>query len=90
MKNRSLNTLKVGETAIVQKLVASDSSDLNKSLKSINSGELIKKLLPLGFVAGSKIKVKSIAPLGCPMTISIKGFDVCLRKIEAMQVLVTG
>ena len=40
-------------------------------------------LLGMGFVKGAKITVKKVATLGNPIEMSVKGYDVCLRKEEA-------
>ena len=42
-----------------------------------------KKLLPMGLIKGSKIKLIKHAPLGDPVEIEIKGFKLSLRKQEA-------
>ena len=34
-------------------------------------------------VKGAKITVKKVATLGDPIEMSVKGYDVCLRKEEA-------
>ena len=40
----------------------------------------------MGFVKGSKIQLKKIAPLGDPYEYKIKGYSVCLRKEEARNI----
>ena len=40
------------------------------------------------FVRGSKIKIQKVAPLGDPIEFKIKGYDVCLRKEEAKNIIV--
>ncbi len=42
-----------------------------------------KKLLAVGFVKGSIIKVIRKTPLGCPIEIDLVGTRFCLRKTEA-------
>ena len=37
----------------------------------------------MGFVKGTKVHVKKVAPFGDPIEMSIRGCDVCLRKEEA-------
>ncbi len=73
---KSLNLLKKGQTAVVESV-----SGLNQ--------ELQHKLLTLGMVKGSNVEVKSVAPLGDPITIRVKGFDLSLRLKEASQVVVS-
>ena len=45
--------------------------------------ELRRHLLGMGFVKGTKVHVKKVAPFGDPIEMSIRGCDVCLPKEEA-------
>ena len=42
-----------------------------------------KRLLALGCTKGTHITLKKIAPLGDPIIINFRGFDIALRKKEA-------
>jgi ferrous iron transport protein A len=68
---RTLKEVKPGETV--------------KLVKYHNTGDigLRRHLLGMGFVKGAEITVKKVATLGDPIEMSIKGYDVCLRKEEA-------
>jgi ferrous iron transport protein A len=46
-------------------------------------GEIRRRLLDMGVVKGSTVEVLRIAPLGDPVQIKIKGYDLALRKKEA-------
>lgn len=46
------------------------------------------KLLSMGLTRGTEIKVVRVAPLGDPIEIKIRGFNLSLRKAEADVVLV--
>ena len=73
-----------------------------KSLLDVNAGDevtivkyndggntdLKRHLLGMGFVRGSKIKIQKVAPLGDHIEFKIKGYDVCLRKEEAKNIIV--
>ena len=37
----------------------------------------------MGFVKGAELKIKKVATLGDPIELSVKGYDICLRKEEA-------
>ncbi|MDD5440253.1 MAG: FeoA family protein [Candidatus Omnitrophica bacterium] len=54
------------------------------------SGEkaIKKRLLEMGFVRGTEIYVKKVAPLADPMELVLKGFHLSLRREEAKDVLV--
>lgn len=57
-----------------------------KSIKS--SGALKRKLLDMGIVPGSQLEVVRVAPLGDPVEVRIKGYNLSLRKEEAKQVTI--
>lgn len=42
-----------------------------------------RKLLAMGVTPGSEVSVVRVAPMGDPIQISIRGFQLCLRKSEA-------
>jgi ferrous iron transport protein A len=47
------------------------------------------KLMEMGFIPGSSVKVDLEAPLGCPVCVTIGGdYQISLRKSEAATVLV--
>lgn len=68
-------------------------AELNKNDKgliiSINvEGEIRRRLLDMGLVKGVKFKVLRKAPLGDPIEIFLKGFNLSLRIEEAKTILV--
>ena len=68
---RTLKDVKPGETVTIVRY--HDSGDV----------DLRRHLLSMGFVKGAEIKVKKVATLGNPIEMSVKGYDICLRKEEA-------
>lgn len=52
------------------------------------SGSIHKRLLDMGLVKGTIIEVERVAPLGDPVEIKIKGYNLSLRKEEAKSVIV--
>ena len=42
-----------------------------------------RKLLSLGLTKGTKVRVLRVAPLGDPMEVEVRGFQLSLRKQEA-------
>jgi ferrous iron transport protein A len=66
---KTLSQLKAGETGIVTKVNG--------------HGSVKGRIIDLGIVAGSKILVQKYAPLGDPMEIKVKNFNLSLRKSEA-------
>ena len=54
------------------------------------SGEspIAKRLLDLGFVPGTAVRVLRRAPLGDPVEYELRGYRLCLRRSEARRVRV--
>ncbi len=42
--------------------------------------QLRRRLLDMGITEGVQLKVKKIAPLGDPIDIELRGYELCLRK----------
>ncbi len=47
-----------------------------------------QKLLAMGLTPGSEFQVTRLAPLGDPVEINVRGFDLSLRKAEAETLIV--
>jgi ferrous iron transport protein A len=47
-----------------------------------------RRLLDMGIVAGAEVEVQRVAPLGDPVEIKVKGYDLALRKEEAENIQV--
>ena len=69
-----LSTLKKGDKAEIVRMDA--------------TGEVRRRLLDMGVCKGVHIKVLRIAPLGNPMEIFLKGFNLSLRLEEAKHIYV--
>ncbi|MDR0251484.1 MAG: ferrous iron transport protein A [Burkholderiales bacterium] len=46
------------------------------------------KLLAMGITPGCTLRVIRVAPLGDPLEIEIRGFHLCLRRLEAATIAV--
>ncbi|MDD5457678.1 MAG: FeoA family protein [Candidatus Margulisbacteria bacterium] len=51
-------------------------------------GEIRRRLLDMGVCRGTHIKILRVAPLGDPIEIFLKGFNLSLRKEEAANIYV--
>ncbi len=49
-------------------------------------GALRRRLFDMGITPGAEIYLRKKAPLGDPMEISLRGYELTLRKAEAAQV----
>ncbi len=56
---------------------------------SINAeGKIKRRLFDMGVTPGALVTLKKVAPLGDPIEVSLRGYDLSLRKDEAKCVLV--
>lgn len=67
--------LKLGEKGII--------NDIHGDSK------LAKRLSALGCIEGTEVELKRIAPLGDPLVLSLRGFDLAIRKKDAKNILLT-
>jgi ferrous iron transport protein A len=51
-------------------------------------GPLKRRLMDMGITPGIGIKVVKVAPLGDPVEVNIRGYELSLRKDEAQQIIV--
>ena len=51
-------------------------------------GALAQRLLAMGFIPGTAVKVVQVAPLGDPITVELDGWRVSLRLSEAASLTV--
>ena len=52
------------------------------------TGSIRRRLLDMGLVSGSDIEMERVAPLGDPIEIKVKGYNLSLRKEEAATIQV--
>ena len=68
----TLNELKTGETAKIVRL---------------NGGGAVKRrMMDMGLTNGAEVTVRKIAPLGDPIELSVRGYELSIRKNEAANV----
>ncbi len=65
----NLSELKLGQKAIVTKL-------------NVENKEIRRHLLDMGITRGVEIKIKKIAPMGDPIDIELRDYELCLRKLD--------
>ncbi|MBI5740993.1 MAG: ferrous iron transport protein A [Nitrospirae bacterium] len=46
-------------------------------------GPIKRRLMDMGVLVGEKVKVEKVAPLGDPIEVTIKNYNLSLRKKEA-------
>ena len=47
------------------------------------TGKLRRRIMDMGITKGVEIKVVKIAPLGDPMEVNVRGYELSIRKSEA-------
>jgi len=63
-------------------------SDLRRGQKCVvldfhnDNASLRRHLLDMGITKGVLIEVKKIAPLGDPIDIALRGYELCIRKAD--------
>ncbi len=69
-----LSELKKGRRAVVEKIEISD--------------ELLRRrLFEMGITRGVAVQIKKIAPLGDPVGIMLRNYELCIRKSELKKIL---
>ena len=54
-----------------------------KVVKLNGSGALKRRIMDMGITKGTAISVRKFAPLGDPMELRVRGYELSLRKCDA-------
>ena len=57
-----------------------------KIVKLHGEGALKRRIMDMGITKGTDIYVRKLAPLGDPMQISLRGYELSLRKTDAQTI----
>ncbi len=68
-----LSELKVGQRAKIIKL-------------NVQNKEIRRHLLDMGLTRGVEVKVKKIAPVGDPIDIELRDYELCISKADLRQI----
>jgi ferrous iron transport protein A len=71
---QSLREVKCGQTVTVSKING--------------TGPVKQRIMDMGITKGAEIFVRKVAPLGDPVEITVRGYELSLRKADAEMVLV--
>lgn len=74
MGSRTLRDVKIGETVTVKRLTG--------------DGPVKRRIMDMGITKGVQIYVRKVAPLGDPVEITVRGYELSLRKADAGMILV--
>ena len=70
---KKLDEFKIGETGLIKKVEG--------------EGRLRRRLFDMGVTPGAKVYLRKKAPLGDPLEVTIRGYELTLRKSEAQLVV---
>ncbi|WP_080802130.1 FeoA family protein [Arabiibacter massiliensis] len=74
-QDRTLRDVAIGETATVRRLAG--------------EGALKRHIMDMGITKGTDVYVRKVAPLGDPLEVTVRGYELSLRKSEAESILVS-
>ena len=66
---KTLKDVKIGATSTVKKLHG--------------DGAVKRRIMDMGITKGTEITVRKVAPLGDPMELTVRGYELSLRKADA-------
>ena len=66
---KTLKEVKIGETCKVVRLHG--------------EGAVKRRIMDMGITKGSEIHIRKVAPLGDPVEITVRGYELSLRKADA-------
>ena len=59
------------------------------TIKKINGeGAIKRRLMDMGVTRGTEVLVRKVAPLGDPIEVNIRGYELSFRKAEAENIIV--
>ena len=66
---KTLRDVKIGETAVIEKLHG--------------EGPVKRRIMDMGLTKGTKVYVRKVAPLGDPMELTVRNYELSVRKADA-------
>lgn len=74
VQDRTLRDVAIGDTATVRRLTG--------------EGALKRHIMDMGITKGTSVFVRKVAPLGDPIEVTVRGYELSLRKSEAESILI--
>mgnify|MGYP000809220923 FL=1 len=69
---KTLKDVKVGETAVVVRLHG--------------EGAVKRRIMDMGLTRGTEVHVRKVAPLGDPMELNVRSYELSVRKADAAMI----
>ncbi|MBR1822631.1 MAG: ferrous iron transport protein A [Ruminococcus sp.] len=70
----TLRDVKIGQSAKVKKLTG--------------EGAVKRRIMDMGLTKGTEVTVRKVAPLGDPIEVTVRGYELSIRKADAEMVVV--
>ena len=71
---KTVNDLKIGQSAVVTGLGC--------------SGALRRRIIDMGITPGARVILRKEAPMGDPIELNIRGYELSIRRAEAKEIYV--
>ncbi len=65
----TLKDVKIGKSAVIKKLNG--------------EGAIKRRIMDMGMTRGTQVTVRKVAPLGDPIEVTVRGYELSLRKSDA-------
>ena len=69
---KTLQQSKVGDTAVVKKLHG--------------DGAVRRRIMDMGITKGVEVYIRRLAPLGDPIEVNVRGYELSIRKSDAQMI----
>lgn len=69
---KTLKEARVGDTVTVQRLHG--------------EGAVKRRIMDMGLTKGTQVTVRKVAPLGDPMELNVRGYELSVRKADAAMI----
>ncbi|MBO5713040.1 MAG: ferrous iron transport protein A [Clostridia bacterium] len=69
---KTINNLKIGESGVVKKLYG--------------EGAVKRRIMDMGITKGAIVTVIKVAPFGDPIELTVRGYELSIRKEEAEKI----
>ena len=66
---KTLKEIRVGQSAIIKKIHG--------------DGALKRRIMDMGITKGVEVNIRKVAPLGDPLEITVRGYELSIRKADA-------
>lgn len=70
----TLREVRVGQTVTVRRVTG--------------SGAVRRRIMDMGLTKGTQVYIRRVAPLGDPIEVTVRGYELSLRKADAELVLI--